>query len=58
LIDDQSLVRQGVGAFLKVFDDIKIREDALQLSAQEMPDIVVIDENDFNMRVAEHGARQ
>lgn len=54
-IDDHTLVRQGVGAFLKVFDDIKLRDDAaLQLSAQKMPAIVVIDEDEFNNRVAEH----
>src|SRR5688572_22426171 len=33
MVDDRALVRQGVGAFLKVFDDIKLRDDvALQLS--------------------------
>ena len=57
LVDDQTLVRQGVGAFLKVFDDIKLREDAaVQLSAQTLPAIVVIDEDEFNHRVAEHEA--
>jgi hypothetical protein len=59
VIDDQSLVRQGVGAFLKVFDDIKLRDDAAsQLSGQTLPDIVVIDEDEFNKRVAEHEANQ
>ena len=59
MVDDQALVRQGVGAFLKVFDDIKLRDDAaLELSAQNLPDIVVIDENEFNKRVAEHEAKQ
>jgi hypothetical protein len=53
IADDQALVRQGVGAFLKVFDDIKIRDDAAQLSAQSPPDIVVIDEDEFNRRVTE-----
>jgi hypothetical protein len=58
-VDDHSLVRQGVGAFLKVFDDIKLRDEAaLQLSAQTLPDIVVIDEEEFNKRVAEHDADQ
>lgn len=53
--DDQTLVRQGVGAFLKVFDDIRLRDDAaLQLAAQSLPDIVVIDEDEFSKRVAEH----
>ena len=54
IADDQMLVRQGVGAFLKVFDDIKLRDDAAQISAQNPPDIVVIDEDEFNKRVAEH----
>jgi hypothetical protein len=41
-------VDQGVGAFLKVFDDIKLRDDA---AAQKSPELVVIDENEFNRRV-------
>lgn len=57
-LDDHTLVHQGVGAFLKVFDDIKLRDDALQLSAQNPPDIVVIDEGEFNKRVAEHEAHR
>ncbi|HEX6269858.1 MAG TPA: hypothetical protein VFZ43_06455 [Anaerolineales bacterium] len=58
-VDDHTLVRQGVGAFLKVFDDIKLRDDsALQLSAQNLPDIVVMDEDEFKKRVAEHEANQ
>lgn len=57
MVDDQSRVRQGVGAFLKVFDDIKLRDDAAaQLSAQNLPEILVIDEDEFNKRVAEHEA--
>jgi hypothetical protein len=59
-LDDHALVRQGVGAFLKVFDDIKLRDDAaaLRLSAQNqnLPDIVVIGEDEFKVRVAEHEA--
>jgi len=59
MVDDHSRVHQGVGAFLKVFDDIRLRDDAaLQLSAQNLPPIVVIDENEFNKRVAEHEAHQ
>jgi hypothetical protein len=58
-VDDRSLVHQGVGAFLKVFDDIKLRDEAAsQLSAQNLPDIVVIDEDQFNERVAEHETNQ
>ena len=57
-VDDQILVRQGVGAFLKVFDDIKLRDDAaLQLSAQSMPGVVVIDEDEFNKMLAAQEAR-
>ncbi len=57
MVDDHTLVREGVGAFLKVFDDIKLRDEAaLQLSAQQMPAIVVIDEYEFIKRVAEREA--
>jgi len=55
-VDDQTLVHEGVGAFLKVFDDIKLRDAASQTSTQTLPEIVVIDENEFNKRVAEHEA--
>jgi hypothetical protein len=55
-VDDHTLVRQGVGAFLKVFNDIKLRDEAAQISAQSQPEIVVIDEDEFNKRVAEHEA--
>ena len=59
IVDDQTLVHRGVGAFLKVFDDIKLRDEAaLQLSAQNLPGIVVIDEGEFNKRVAEHEAER
>ncbi|MBI3175297.1 MAG: hypothetical protein HYZ25_16350 [Chloroflexi bacterium] len=54
-VDDHTLVHQGVGAFLKVFDDIKLKNDAAALlAAQGLPDIVVIDEAEFKKRVAEH----
>jgi len=56
VVDDHALVHQGVGAFLKVFDDIKERDDAAQNPAQSPPAIVVIDEGEFNKRVAEHKA--
>jgi len=55
IVEDPTFVRQVVGAFLKVFDDIKLKDDAaLQLSAQNPPDIVIIDEEEFKKRVAEH----
>lgn len=57
--DEQILVRESVGAFLKVFNDMKIREAAaLQASAQNLPDIVVIDEKEFKKRVLEHEANR
>lgn len=55
--DDETLVREGVGAFLKIFDDIKLRDDAAtQLTAKNPPNIVVIDEDEFKRRVTEHEA--
>jgi hypothetical protein len=59
IVDDQTLVHRGVGAFLKVFDDIKLRDDAaLPFSDRKVPDIVVINEDEFNQRVAEHEANR
>lgn len=55
ILNDNRFMRQVAGAFLKVFEDIKLKDDAaLLLSAQNPPDIVIIDENEFNKRVAEH----
>jgi len=53
-VDDQTLVDRGVGAFLKVFDDIKLRDDAAQPQpVQAPPDVVVIEVekpvNDINL---------
>ena len=57
IVEDKTFVRQVVGAFLKVFDDIKLRDEAaLQLSTQNPPDIVIIDEDEFHKRIAEHEA--
>lgn len=54
-LDERAFVRQVAGAFLKVFDDIKLKDDAtLQLSAQNPPDVMIIDEDEFKKRVAEH----
>lgn len=54
---DHALVEKGVGAFLKVFDDIQLRDEkAAELAAQTPPDIVVIDYQEFQKRVAEHEA--
>jgi len=54
-MDDNRFMRQVAGAFLNVFEDIKLRDDAaLLLSAQNPPDIAIIDEVEFNKRVMEH----
>lgn len=54
-LKDNRFMHQVAGAFLKVFEDIKLRDDAaLLLSAQNPPDVVIIDEDEFNKRVAEH----
>ena len=59
IVEDQTFLRQVTVAFLKVFDDIKLRDDAaLQLSAQNPPDIVIIDEDEFHKRIAEHEANR
>ena len=59
IVDDHTLVHKGVGAFLKVFDDIKLKEDmASKLSIGGLPDIVVIDEAEFNKRVEEYDANR
>jgi len=59
IVEDPTFVRQVVGAFLKVFDDIKLKDDAaLLLSAQNPPDVVIIDEDEFKKRVAEHEANR
>lgn len=53
--NDHRFISQVAGALLNVFDDIKLRDDAtLILSAQNPPDMVIIDEVEFNKRVAEH----
>lgn len=57
VIDDHIRLRRGVAAFLKVFDDIKLRDDAaLLLSTQNLPDLMVIEEDEFKRRLAEHEA--
>jgi hypothetical protein len=57
MVDDRSAMRRAVRAFLKAFEDIQLRNDAAsQLSAQAMPEVVLIDEAEFNRRMAEHEA--
>jgi hypothetical protein len=58
-VDDQTLVNRGVGAFLKVFDDIQQRDEAAsQFSAQNQPEVVLLDTDEFKKRVAEHEANR
>ena len=48
-VDDQTLVDRGVGAFLKVFDDLQLAgeaengEVAIQLCAEALPDVILMD---------------
>ena len=59
VVDDPSLVHHSVRAFLKVFDDIKLKRDAaLDPPVQNLPDIVIIDKEEFDKRVAEHEANR
>lgn len=56
-IADNNAIQRGAQAFLKVFDDIQLKNDAAALlSVQLSPDIAVIDEAEFHRRVAEQEA--
>jgi hypothetical protein len=57
-VDDHALVHEGVGAFLKVFDDIKLRGDAALHYEQSLPNIVVIGEDEFKKRLTEQEAER
>jgi hypothetical protein len=55
--DDQMLIHRGVVAFLKVFDDIKLKDEATsKLSTQGLPEIAIIDKEEFNKQLAEQKA--
>ncbi len=49
LVDDHAMVRRGLATFLKVFDDFELAgeaaggEAAIQLCAQALPDVVLMD---------------
>jgi len=49
LVDDHTMVRQGLATFLKVFDDMQLAgeaesgEDAIQLCAEALPDVILMD---------------
>jgi NarL family two-component system response regulator LiaR len=49
LVDDHTMVRQGLATFLKVFDDLQLvgeaenGETAVQLCAEVLPDVILMD---------------
>ena len=49
LVDDHTMVRRGLAAFLKVFDDLQLAgeaesgEAAIQLCAEILPDVILMD---------------
>ena len=49
LVDDHTMVRRGLAIFLKVYDDLELvgeaenGEDAIQLCAKVLPDVVLMD---------------
>ncbi|MBN2119081.1 MAG: response regulator transcription factor [Anaerolineales bacterium] len=49
LVDDHAMVRRGLGAFLKVFDDLQLTgeaasgEAAIRLCAEVRPDVILMD---------------
>jgi NarL family two-component system response regulator LiaR len=49
LVDDHTMVRRGLAAFLKAFDDLQLAgeaesgEDAIQLCARILPDVILMD---------------
>ena len=56
-IVDQPSDDEGIGAFLKVFDDIKRKDHVvINRTPQKIPSILSIDPNEFNKRVATHEA--
>jgi NarL family two-component system response regulator LiaR len=66
LVDDHTMVRRGLATFLKVFDDLELvgeaanGEDAIQLCAQVLPDVVLMDMvmPDMDGVTATHAIRQ
>ena len=57
MIDEE--MRQNVSSLVKFFEDPIYEGDAaLQFIAQNLPDIVVINEEEFNNQAAEHEANQ
>ncbi len=55
VVDDQALVDRGVAALVKTIDDNRLTSQAAaKLSAQGIPAVITIDEEEFNKKVAEH----
>jgi hypothetical protein len=56
-VDDHTLVNRGVGAFLKVFDDIQLRDEAAQQNfSQDPPEVVVVEVENIYERLKEERA--
>jgi hypothetical protein len=59
MLDEEMLVRQNVRALVKFLDNTAYENDAaIQFIAQHLPDIVVIDEEEFNKQAAEYEANR
>jgi hypothetical protein len=55
MMDDQMQINRGVDAFLKIFGEIEFDGDLdSKLFTQGLPEIIAIDEGEFNHRVLEH----
>ena len=55
VINDQTLVDQGVAALLKVFDDLQTKgRTDVDLPRQDLPDVIKINEEEFIKQVAAH----
>jgi two-component system, NarL family, response regulator LiaR len=66
LVDDHTMVRRGLAAFLKAFDDLELAgeaesgEAAIQLCAEVLPDVILMDMvmPDMDGATATHAIRQ
>ena len=66
LVDDHAMVRRGLAAFLKVFDDLQLAGEAdsgkaaIQLCAEAAPDVILMDMvmPDMDGAAATHAIRQ
>jgi len=55
VVQDQTLVNRAAVALVKIFDENNVKgEAATKLPEQEPPEVVSIDQEEFNKRVAEH----